>query len=138
MVTANTLTATITVVDTRPTVNGLPNPNEDKVVKMLVSDPGCHGVQYGAKKGGGYYAYVSNKFSNANARRGSGPQWTTAIPRDATVVGRNFADGNQQRLSKDGTISEYAGMGGQGVLRHSGCLQRLGAGMGARLHDQRL
>src|SRR5262245_27044742 len=39
MVTANTLTATITIVD----------PATDTLVKMLPCDPGCHGVQYGAK-----------------------------------------------------------------------------------------
>lgn len=44
MVTANTLTGTITIV----------NPATDKVVAMLGCDPGCHGVQYGAKQGGGY------------------------------------------------------------------------------------
>ena len=25
---------------------------------------GCHGVQFGAKQGGGYHAYVASKFSN--------------------------------------------------------------------------
>ncbi|MDV6343018.1 hypothetical protein [Nitrosomonas sp. Is37] len=34
------------------------------VVKMLSCDPDCHEVQYGARKGGGYCAYVSSKFSN--------------------------------------------------------------------------
>ena len=53
MVTANTQTGTITIV----------NPVTDTVVAMLPCDPGCHGVQYGAKQGGGYYAYVSSKFS---------------------------------------------------------------------------
>jgi YVTN family beta-propeller protein len=43
MVTANTLTATITITDT----------DTDTVVAMLPCDPGCHGVQYGAKSGGG-------------------------------------------------------------------------------------
>lgn len=31
---------------------------------MLPCDPGCHGVQYGAKQGGSYYLYVSSRFSN--------------------------------------------------------------------------
>ena len=31
----------------------------------LPCNAGCHGANFGAKKGGGYYAYVSNKFSNA-------------------------------------------------------------------------
>src|SRR5262249_11876289 len=54
VITANTLTATIIVIDT----------STDTVVAMLPCDPGCHGAQFGAKKGGGYYAYVSSKFSN--------------------------------------------------------------------------
>jgi hypothetical protein len=31
---------------------------------MFPCDPGCHGVNFGAKKGGGYYAYVTSKFAN--------------------------------------------------------------------------
>ena len=57
VVTANTLGGTITIVDTAT----------NKVVKILACDPGCHGVQFGAKadKGkGGYYAYVTSKFAN--------------------------------------------------------------------------
>ncbi|MBK9949096.1 MAG: copper oxidase [Nitrospira sp.] len=114
MVTANTLTGTITVVDTRPTVNGQPNPNEDKVVKMLGCDPGCHGVNYGAKKGGGYYAYVSNKFSNRMLVVDPDPNHD-GNPTDATVVGTILLTATS-KTAKDGTISEYAGMGGQGVL----------------------
>ena len=53
MVTANTLTATITIVDTQT----------DLVVKMLSCDAGCHGVQFGAKQGGGYYAYVASSLT---------------------------------------------------------------------------
>src|SRR6185312_11825298 len=54
MVTANILTDTITIIDTKT----------DTLVAMLPCDAGCHGVQWGAKKGGGYYAYVSSQFSN--------------------------------------------------------------------------
>ena len=36
----------------------------DELVKVLPCSAGCHGVNFGAKKGGGYYAYVSSKFSN--------------------------------------------------------------------------
>jgi hypothetical protein len=53
-VTANTLTATITIIDTAT----------DTLVAVLPCSAGCHGVNFGAKKGGGYYAYVSSKFSN--------------------------------------------------------------------------
>ena len=54
MVTANTLTGTIVLID----------PATHTLVKMLDCDAGCHGVQFGAKQGGGYYAYVASKFSN--------------------------------------------------------------------------
>ncbi|MEO8340213.1 MAG: hypothetical protein ABI604_10930 [Nitrospirota bacterium] len=54
VVTANVLTETITIIDA----------DAEKVIGMLPCDPGCHGVQFGAKKGGGYYAYVTSKFSN--------------------------------------------------------------------------
>ena len=33
-------------------------PKEDQEIKVLPCDPGCHGVNWGAKKGGGYYGYV--------------------------------------------------------------------------------
>lgn len=101
--TANTLTATITIIDTK----------HDKVVISLPCDPGCHGVQWGAKAGGGYYAYVSSKFSNrmlvvdpdpngAHHHDGSG----------AVIAGQVLLTGP----GTDGTVSAYAGMGGQGVL----------------------
>ncbi len=35
------------------------------MIKDLPCNAGCHGGNFGAKKGGGYYAYISNKFSNA-------------------------------------------------------------------------
>ncbi|TLY06883.1 MAG: copper oxidase, partial [Thaumarchaeota archaeon] len=54
MITANTLTASLLITDTAT----------DTVVKQLKCDAGCHGVQFGAKSGGGYYAYVSSKFAN--------------------------------------------------------------------------
>lgn len=104
MVTANTLTGTITVVDT----------TTDKVVKALGCDPGCHGVQYGAKKGGGYYAYVSSKFSNRMIVVDPDPNGD-GIPADATVVGTILLTATN-KTAIDGTISEYAGMGGQGVM----------------------
>ena len=113
VVTANTLTSTITIVDT----------TTDQVVKMLLCDPGCHGVQFGAKKDGGYYAYVANKFSNR----------MQVVDMDGTATGPGAVDcgdglpciagtvllteANQSAdYAKDGTISGLAGMGGQGTL----------------------
>lgn len=117
MVTANTLTATITVIDPRPHL--LPgdggNPNEDKVVAMLPCDPGCHGVQYGAKAGGGYYAYVASKFSNALIVVDPDPNGD-GDPRDAKVAGRVLLAGLAPPPVHDDTVIGNAGMGGQGVL----------------------
>jgi DNA-binding beta-propeller fold protein YncE len=106
MVTANTLTATITVVDTRPNL-----PTTDTVVAMLPCDPGCHGVQYGAKKDGGYYAYVANKFSNAMIIVDPDPDGD-GDPSNAAIVGRVLLAGT----GTDDTVIGNPGMGGQGVL----------------------
>ncbi|MBX3615676.1 MAG: copper oxidase [Nitrosomonas sp.] len=104
MVTANTLTGTITIVNTLT----------DEVVAMLPCDPGCHGAQYGAKQGGGYYVYVTSKFSNRMLVVDIDPN-NDGNPADATIVGAVglFAATN---TAIDDTISAYPGMGGQGVL----------------------
>ena len=68
--TANTLTATITIIDTAT----------DTLVKSLPC-AGCHGINFGAKRGGGYYAYVASKFERAPRRDRSqqGRQRQTAV-----------------------------------------------------------
>jgi DNA-binding beta-propeller fold protein YncE/plastocyanin len=113
---ANTLAAKILVIDTKT----------DTIVKKLDCDAGCHGVQFGAKKGGGYYAYVSSKFSNRmlvvdldGTATGSGAiLCVTGTPCIAGSV--LLTTGNPStNFNMDGTIdpkSLYAGMGGQGVL----------------------
>jgi DNA-binding beta-propeller fold protein YncE len=92
VVTANFLSSTTTILDTKT----------DKVVKSLPCEPGCHGVNFGLKKGGGYYAYVASKFANV----------LDVIDMDKLdLVGRIFlAD------PKDGQLTANFGMGGQGVL----------------------
>ena len=100
MLTANTLTANILVTDTKT----------DKVVASLACDAGCHGVAFGAKKNGGYYAYVSSKFSNRMIVVDPDPNGAT-LPNDgsnAVIVG--------SVLLTNGTATDFAGMGGQGVL----------------------
>jgi len=115
MVTANTLTASITVVDARHLLpNGTVNPAEDTVVAMLPCDPGCHGVQYGAKQGGGYYAYVASKFSNALIVVDPDPNGD-GNPSDAAIVGRVLLAGKASTVQDD-TVIGNPGMGGQGVL----------------------
>jgi YVTN family beta-propeller protein len=119
MVTANTLTATITIVDT----------TTDTLVKMLPCDPGCHGVQYGAKKGGGYYAYVASKFSNRLLvvdpdPNGDGNSADAVIAGQALLVAKSTT-----RL--DDAIAGNRGMGGQGILPipviYNGWVQKLPA-----------
>jgi hypothetical protein len=38
--------------------------SDNILVAMVTCDPGFHGVNFGAKKNGGYYAYVTSKFFN--------------------------------------------------------------------------
>jgi len=101
VVTANTLTGTITIIDTAT----------DKLVAMLACSAGCHGVNFGAKKDGGYYAYVSSKFSN---------DLIIVDLSTKTIAGRVLlavADADVPGLRvHDDTPTLYQGMGGQGVL----------------------
>lgn len=99
VVTAQTLTKTLTVVDTA----------KDEVVAVLPCDPGCHGVNWGAKKGGGYYAYATTKFANAliivDPRKGD----------NAKIAGKILLSGGFVTRTDDRIIG-LDGMGGQGVL----------------------
>ena len=125
MVTANTLTATILVTNTQI----------DTVVAMLGCDPGCHGVQYGARQGGGYYADVSSKFSNRLLVVDSDPNGDLA-PADAAVVGSVALFASNGTL-RDAAITGNAGMGGQGPLPipvvYNGWVQNLPASWKALL-----
>ncbi|PTR15483.1 DNA-binding beta-propeller fold protein YncE [Nitrosospira sp. Nsp2] len=94
----------IIVIDTRT----------DRVVKMLPCDPGCHGANFGAKKGGGYYAYVTSKFSNELIVVDVDPNNDGNVS-DAEVAGRVSLVSNSSTHTDD-RISGLAGYGGQGVL----------------------
>jgi DNA-binding beta-propeller fold protein YncE len=104
MVTANLLTGTILVTDTQ----------SDTVVAMLGCDPGCHGVQYGAKRGGGYYAYVSSKFSNRLLVVDPDPNGD-GNPADAAIAGTVLLVAGAG-VPTDAAIIGLEGMGGQGIL----------------------
>lgn len=130
MVTANTLTSTITVVDTVT----------DTVVAMLPCDPGCHGVQYGAKQGGGYYAYVSTKFSNSLLVVDPDPN-NDGDPSDAMIAGRVLLTASSSTASDD-KVTGNPGMGGQGILAipviYNGWVQNLPATWKASLTADQL
>jgi DNA-binding beta-propeller fold protein YncE/plastocyanin len=102
--TANTLTATITIVDTAT----------DTLVKSLPCDAGCHGINFGAKEGGGYYAYVASKFSNELLVVDPDPNGDGSAE-DAAIVGRVLLTAAKGTKSDD-VVTGNAGMGGQGVL----------------------
>jgi DNA-binding beta-propeller fold protein YncE len=104
VVTANTLTATITIIDTAT----------DTLVKSLPCDAGCHGVNFGAKAGGGYYAYISSKFSNEMLVVDPDPNGDGDAA-DAAIVGRVLLTAGKDTKSDD-VVTGNAGMGGQGVL----------------------
>jgi DNA-binding beta-propeller fold protein YncE len=117
VVTANTLSGTITIIDT----------DTDTLVKVLPCSAGCHGVNFGAKKGGGYYAYVSSKFSNDLIIVDPDPN-NNGNPSDAKIAGRVVLVAGAS-TNADDSVSAYAGMGGQGVLPiplvYNGWVQKL-------------
>ena len=104
MVTAHTLGTKITVVDT----------STDEIVATLPCDPGCHGVQWGAKEGGGYLAYVSSKFSNALIVVDPDPNGNGSAL-DARIVGKVVL-AQEFDTDTDDRVYDHAGMGGQGLL----------------------
>ena len=98
----NTLTGTITIIDTAT----------DTLVKMVPCDPGCHGVNFGAKKGGGYYAYVTSKFANRLIVLDYDPNNDGDI-NDAVIAGTVVLANDN--VPKDDQIVGNNGFGAQGV-----------------------
>ena len=118
VITGNTLTGTITIIDTAT----------DTLVKSLTCDPGCHGVNFGAKAGGGYYAYVTSKFSNRLIVLDYDKNNDGNVS-DAEIAGWVVLDDSAAPVSTDDTITGNKGMGGQGVLPvpnvYNGWVQKL-------------
>ena len=106
MVTALTLGGQIGVVDVS-TVPGT-------VVAVLPCEPGCHGVQWGAQKDGGYYAYVTSKFANVMHVVDPDPN-NDGDGTDAEIAG-SIVLTKEFDTDIDDRIIGYAGQGGQGVL----------------------
>ena len=125
VVTGNTLGGTITILDTAT----------NQVVKVLPCDPGCHGVNFGAKSpsgqnpNGGYYAYVTSKFANRLIVLDYDPNGDGNAS-DATIAGSVVLANNN--APHDDTITGNKGMGGQGVLPipnvYNGWVQKLPVG----------
>jgi DNA-binding beta-propeller fold protein YncE len=132
VVTANTLTATITIIDTAT----------DTLVAMLPCSAGCHGVNFGAKKGGGYYAYVSSKFSNDLIVVDLNGAASSIVGRILLVAEGDLNNDGKSSTFSDDSVAALAGMGGQGVLPvpnvYNGWVQNLPRAWKFQLtHDQR-
>ena len=86
-------------------------------------------MNFGAKKGGGYYGYVTSKFSNVLQVIDIDPDGD-GNPADAAVVGRLLTDA-VSGTAMDDSVTDLAGMGGQGVLTvplvYNGWVQNLPA-----------
>ncbi len=106
MVTALTLGGKIAVVDV--------SSDPGKVVALLPCEPGCHGVQWGAKRDGGYYAYVTSKFANILHVVDPDPN-KDGDGTDAKIAGSVILTKSLDTETDD-RIFEYQGQGGQGVL----------------------
>jgi YVTN family beta-propeller protein len=88
----------VAIIDTRT----------DTVVANLPTPAGTHGAHWGAKRGGGYYLYVTNQNSNALTVIDADPNGNGTAA-DATVVGRIvLANGSSGAGVTDG-------VGGQGL-----------------------
>ncbi|PXW91198.1 lactonase family protein with 7-bladed beta-propeller [Nitrosomonas sp. Nm84] len=101
----------------------------DTIVTSLDCDPGCHGANFGAKEGGGYYAYVTSKFGNRLAVVDVDPNGDGDL-KDAVIAGHvSLVDG--AGTAKDDTVTGLPGFGGQGVLAvpnvYNGWVQNLPA-----------
>lgn len=121
VITGNTLTGTITIIDAQ----------NDTLVASIACDPGCHGVNFGAKKGGGYYAYVTSKFSNRLIvldYDADNDGIVTQTGPDAPVIAGWVVLANDAAPTDD-PITGNKGMGGQGVLPvpnvYNGWVQKL-------------
>ncbi|MGH9035360.1 MAG: copper oxidase [Acidimicrobiia bacterium] len=117
MLTVGTVTGNIIVTDVET----------NKIVKTLPCGPGCHGINFGAKKGGGYYGYVSVKFANKMVVVDADPNGD-GDPSDAMIAGELLSDA-QPGIQMDDKPDEYLGQGGNGVeiypVVYNGWVQKL-------------
>lgn len=115
MITANTLTATITITDTAT----------DKLVKMLPGDAGAHGVQFGRQGRGRVLRLRGQQVLEHDARRGRRPERRRDVRRRRG--GRARAD---DRRVHDGAGRSHHRQCGNGWARRprgASALQWLGA-----------
>jgi len=117
LITVGTVTGNIVIID----------PKTNKFVKTLPCGPGCHGANWGAKKGGGYYAYVTTKFMNKMVVVSADPNNDGDLS-DATIVGEVLTDA-QPETKMDDTPTGNIGQGGNGLfiypIAYNGWVQKM-------------
>jgi DNA-binding beta-propeller fold protein YncE/plastocyanin len=121
---AATAVLSLTNVDRPPTGSAdhvaIIDTTTDQVVALVPTPAGTHGVNWGAKLGGGYYAYVTNQHANVLTVIDPDPNGDDNGA-DAAAVGTILlANGSRGAGATDGT-------GGQGVkplpMTHDGWIQ---------------
>jgi YVTN family beta-propeller protein len=121
---AATAVFSLTNVDRPPTKSAdhvaIIDTTTDRVVAFVPTPAGTHGVNWGAKRGGGYYAYVTNQHANVLSIINPDPNGD-GNGADAAAVGTILlANGSNGAGATDGT-------GGQGVkplpMTHDGWIQ---------------
>jgi DNA-binding beta-propeller fold protein YncE len=85
----------------------------NQIVKSFPCGPGCHGINFGAKKGGGYLGYVSVKFANVAWVIDGDPNSDGDLS-DGRLTGGVITSGAATKINDD-TPSANFGQGGQGV-----------------------
>ena len=89
-----------------------------KLVKSLPCAPGCHGINFGLKKGGGWYGYVSIKYANRVLVVDGDPN-NDGDPTDAKVAGNLYSSPVPGIQTDDQPRNDYtAGQGGNGVFAY--------------------
>ena len=120
-----TAVLSLTTVPRRPTGSpdhvAIIDTHTNEVVKFVATPAGTHGVNWGAKLGGGYYAYVTNQHANVLTIIDPDPNGDNDGS-DAAVVGTILlANGSDGASPTDGA-------GGQGVkplpMTHDGWIQK--------------
>ena len=120
-----TAVLSLTTVDREPTGSAdhvaLIDTHDNEVVAFIATPAGTHGVNWGAKQGGGYYAYVTNQHANVLTIIDPDPN-NDGDGADGAVVGTILlANGSDGAGATDGT-------GGQGVkplpMTHDGWIQK--------------
>jgi len=96
------------VSHTNPDTIAIIDTSTDTLVAELPCPAGCHGANWGAKLGGGYYAYVTSQHANVLTVVDPDPNGDGSAS-DAAIAGVILlADGD--------TASVTDGTGGQGIL----------------------